>query len=234
MVRTVVRLSRSALSGVFFILYGLFSLPFAPLVPFLPPKAGRLAVRIFYRAFVAAARATGLFTVETSSGRPLPRGRVVVMNHVSLIDICVLLAALPDSVCIAKSSLKRNPFLSMVAKHLFITNDRGWDETRSKASAFIESGINVVVFPQGTRGGATLHRGAARIALAANAPVAPFRISYDPVVLAKGQPWWDVGGKTIRIRLEARPEIAPSCADGRPGAVALTEDIREALFPAVL
>ncbi|MBE6381832.1 MAG: 1-acyl-sn-glycerol-3-phosphate acyltransferase [Lentisphaerae bacterium] len=230
-----VRIARAALSGAFFVLYGLFALPFALVLPtpLVPPKVGRAVVRIFYRAFVLSARLTGLYAVSmpqaTRERLATIRGRVVVMNHVSLIDICIILAHLPDSVCIAKSATKRNPFLAAVVKKLFISNDLGADAAIREGVRFLESGINVVVFPQGTRGGDKFHRGAARLALASRSDIEAFRIAYEPVVLAKGQPWHDMGEHTIRISLDWRGTLHPVGPDGHRAAVDATRRIASIL-----
>ena len=151
------------------------------------------------------------------------------MNHVSLIDICVLLAHLPDAVCIAKASTKLNPFLAMEVRKLFIANDKGGAATIAEAKAHLDRGIHVVVFPQGTRGGAKFHRGAARLALATGAAIEAWHIAYDPVVLAKGQPWWDVGDRIIRIALAHRGTIRPEGPNDHRTAVALTARIAAAI-----
>ena len=214
MTRPWIRLPRSALSGAFFVIYGLFALPFAALLPFMTRRAGRLSVRLLYRLFVFLARITGLYAVRFDPPPPAPdgRGRVFVMNHVSLIDICVLLANLSDSMCIAKASAKRNPFHSVVVNRLMIANDSGGEKTVADAVRHIEEGVNVVVFPQGTRGGESLRRGAARIAL------------------AKGQPWWDVGDKIIRISVELRGTLRAERPNDRPAAVAMTDEIRRLIM----
>lgn len=223
------RFVRGALSGLFFLVYGLFALPFAVILPFLPKRWGRWAVRFFYRLFVFAARMTGVYRVVFAEGSrealAALRGRIVVMNHVSLIDICVLLSFIPDAVCIAKAAAKRNPFLSAVVRRLFIANDRGPEETVTEVRGYLSRGVNVVVFPQGTRGGGKLHRGAARLALASGTEIAAVRIDYDPVILAKGQPWWDVGDRIITIRLAFRGMLTPEGEDSHRNAVALTERI---------
>ena len=213
--------------------YGAFALPFAAVLPFLTRRAGRASLRMFYRLFLVTARMTGLYVVRFEPPPPSPdgRGRVIAMNHVSLIDICVLLANLPDSVCIAKASAKGNPFLSAVVNRLMIANDGGGEKTVAEAVEFISEGVNVVVFPQGTRGGETLRRGAARIALAARCDMVAYRISYDPVVLAKGQPWWDVGDKTIGISVELAGTLRAEGRNDRPAAVAMTEKIRRLIMP---
>ena len=240
MSRSWIRLPRAALSGAFFVLYGLLALPFAILLPFpfVPKSWGRWGVRFFYRLFVLLARLTGLYTVrrvaatkhsDDQTVADSSRGRIIVMNHVSLIDICVLLAHLPDAVCIAKAAAKRNPFLSAVVSKVFIANDKGGEVTLAEAKDYLDRGIHVVVFPQGTRGGENLQRGAARLALAAGADIQAFRIAYDPVVLSKGQPWWDVGDKIIGITLEDRGLISVEGPNDYHHAVALTRQIGAAI-----
>ena len=224
----VSRFLRSLLSGAFFVAYGVFALLFAPFLLVLPRCTGRAAVRIFYRLFVLTARWTGLYRVECSEAdRALiaaSRGRVIVANHVSLIDICIIFALLPDSVCVAKAAAKRNPVLAPFVSRLFISNDSGGEKALAEAKAYLASGVNVVVFPQGTRGGTTMHRGAARIALATRAETLAMRLDYDPVVLAKGQPWWDVGPRTIRIKVSAPGVLVAEGEANHREAVRLTSE----------
>lgn len=233
------RVARGALSGAFFAAYGVFALPFALLLPLLPRRTARAAIRLFYRMFVRFARLTRLFRVECdaadSAALASLRGKVVAMNHVSLIDIVVLLASLGDSVCIAKAAAKRNPFLSAVVRTLFISNDAGPERAVEESRAFLARGVNVVVFPEGTRVPADapehrLNRGAARLALAAGAGVAAVHISYDPPVLGKRQPWWDVGEREIAVRLSYRGICAADGGSSHRNAVELTERIRERIL----
>ncbi len=149
------------------------------------------------------------------------------MNHISLIDICVLLSVLGDAVCVVKAAAKRNPFLGVAVRKLFIANDTGVEETLAKGQALLESGVDVVIFPQGTRNGVKWQRGAARLALATGATIALYHIAYDPVVLAKGQPWWDVGDKVIRITLTEKGLLSPSGPNDHKNAVALTARLKE-------
>lgn len=224
---------RSLVSGAFFVAYGLFALPFALLLlpPVWPERAVRSVIRLFYRSFVFLAGLTGLYRVDLGGGE-IPaggRGRIVVANHVSLIDICILMAVLPDSTAIAKAAVMRNPFLSMVVRRMFIVNDGDPVETIGRVRKLIDGGVNVIVFPQGTRGGTRLHRGAARLALECGAEIACFRLHYDPVVLAKGQPWWDVGDRTIRIGVENTGTIRPEGCPGHHDSVLLTRAIASRL-----
>ncbi len=206
---------RYGLGAFFFFFYGVFALAFAPLMllPVWTKSGFRRIIRVFYRCFVALARLLGLFRVDldaaTRETLRTAHGRIVVMNHIALIDIVVILAHLPDSTAIAKSATLKNPVLSTVVKKMFLVNDEDPAELLARSAALVAKGVNIVVFPQGTRGGKKLHRGAARLALALKAPILPVRIDYDPVVLDKRHPWYYTGERTIRITLEAKREIVP-------------------------
>lgn len=238
----VVRFARGLLSGLFFLAYGVSSLVFTLLgVPFWCPARGvRAFVRGSYRFFVFMARVTGLFRVVLSPGdrRTLAacRGRVVVMNHLSLIDFIVLMAQLPDSSCVVKGGVRRNIFLRAVAKSVFLLNDGDTVETLAQATSLLRAGVNIIVFPEGTRMSADspkrrLHRGAARLALAAGTEILPVRLDLDPPVLAKGQPWWDVGDHTIAYALRVQEPIHSEGACDHVHAQALTRMIAARLFP---
>jgi len=245
--RSFVRLTRSGLAAAFFVAFGLGGLVIGcvcfPLLAFFPQRRMRALVRASYRLFVGAARVTGLFRVDISpSDRALlarTRGRVIVANHLTLIDIVILVATLPDSTSIAKAAAKRNFFYSQIVRRVFLVNDdpvRALDE----AQRLLAQGVNIIVFPEGTRTPADapsrkIRRGAAQIALHAAVPILPIRIGCDPPVLAKGQPWHDVADRTIVWTLRALDEIPVSRPpDGRgthAAAVALTERIFGTLWP---
>ena len=53
---------------------------------------------------------------------------------------------------------------------------------------------------------------------------------YDPPVLGKTQPWWDVGEREIVVKLSSRGAIAAEGESNYRNAVALTERIREKIL----
>lgn len=245
--RPFVRLMRSGLAAAFFLAFGLGGLVIGcicfPLLAFFSQRRMRALVRASYRLFVGAARVTGLFRVSISAADRArfarTRGRVIVANHLTLIDIVILIATLPDSTSIAKAAAKRNFFYSQIVRRVFLVNDdpaRALDE----AQRLLAQGVNVIVFPEGTRTPADaparkLRRGAAQIALHANVPLLPIRIACDPPVLAKGQPWHDVADRTIVWTLRALDEISvsrpPAACGTHTAAVALTKRIFDTLWP---
>ena len=231
------RLARGALSGVFFLSYGVVGILFTFLVlPFVrSPRAVRRTVRFLFRVFVATGRVTGLFTVAVEGDLSSAAGRVVAMNHLTLIDVIVLMAHLGDATCVVKGAIRRNPVMSRIVRRIFLANDDDPAVTLAAATRLLREGVSVIVFPEGTRTPADapehrLHRGAARLALAARADILPVRLAVDPPVLARGQPWWDVGARTVRYRLAVGSAIPADGPNDRAGAIALTERLKTAII----
>lgn len=249
--RLWVRLPRSALAAFFFLAFGLggllLGIVFFPLLLLLGSgrrsgRARRALVRFCYMLFVGVARMTGLFRVVASPDdrRKLAalHGCVVVANHTTLIDVVILLAMLPDATAVAKAAAGRNFFYSRVVNGAFIVNDDPAG-VLDAAKRLLSEGVNIVIFPEGTRTPLDarerkLRRGAAQMALHAEAPVHCVRIVSAPQVLAKGQPWWDVADHVITFSLSDMGEIPAEKYSGEvfhSAAVALTERIRARLFP---
>ncbi len=234
------RFARSVLGGFFFVAYALGGLAIGMVVfPALAllgaGRAKRAVVRASWRLFVGLARVTGLFRVEVSpEGRRRlaeARGCVVVANHPSLIDVVILVAMLSDSTALAKAATRRNVFHSLIVRGAFLVNDSP-GRLLEEAGRFLSEGVNVVVFPEGSRtpiGGELrpFQRGAAQMAARAHAPVLPVTIDFDPPVLAKGQAWHDLGARTIVVRLRVHDAIEPDSLSGATPhavAVALTDE----------
>lgn len=245
--RHIVRLARSGLAAAFFVAFGLGGLVIGcicfPLLAFFPQRRMRALVRASYRLFVGVARVTGLFRVAISSADRArlaeTRGRVIVANHLTLIDIVILIATLPDSTSIAKAAARRNFFYSQIVRRVFLVNN---DPARAleEAQRLLAQGVNIIVFPEGTRTPSDapsrkIRRGAAQIAIHAGVPIQPIRIDCDPPVLAKGQPWHDVADRTIVWTLRALDELPvsrqPEGHGTHAAAVALTERIFGTLWP---
>jgi len=127
--------------------------------------------------------------LETTGLEHLQPGQsyVFAANHLSWVDIWVLLVAIPGRVrFVAKRGLSFVPFLGpalRTAHHIFIDRKRllramaAYDE----AAAIMATGISAIVFVEGTRSrdGRMLpfKKGPFVLAIAAGAPVVPIRIS---------------------------------------------------------
>ena len=175
--KRTIRFSRSVLAAAFYLFFGIGGLVIGcccfPFLAFIGVRPMRTLVRASYKLFVWAAGAAGLFRVAISQSDRTRlasmHGRVVVANHITLIDIVILMAVLPDSTSIAKAAAKRNFFYSQIVRRIFLVNDDP-AHVLDEAQRLLAQGVNIIVFPEGTRTPANapfrrLHRGAAQLAL---------------------------------------------------------------------
>ena len=186
------------------LLLGLISLAWnlaASLLYWVMPRAsgrrvGRAAIAYGYRAYWAAIRPLGMLRLEAEvldTLRDEP-GLLIVANHPSLLDAMMLVARLPRSACVMKSSLMRNPFLAagaLLAR--YIPNDSAHVMIR-RAVADLRAGGQLVMFPEGTRTTRLplndFQPGFALIAKHAQAPVQTLFIDTSSPYLGKGWPLW--------------------------------------------
>ncbi len=238
--------ARSVLGGFFFVAYALGSLVlgavlFPPLALLRARRAQRALVKASWRLFVWAARVTGLFRVEISpedrARLAASRGCVVVANHPTLIDVVVLTSLLPDATAVAKAAAGRNFFYSLIVKGAFLMND---DPARlvEESASLLASGVNLIMFPEGTRTPVDAQkrewrRGAAQLAIRARAPLLPVSVVCDPPVLAKGQPWHDLAGRTVIWRIRVHEAIAPDSFPqqaSRSASILLMDSLRKKIL----
>ena len=128
-------------------------------------------------------------------------GHLVIANHSMLIDALFIMAYVDNICCVVKRDLCTNFFTRLPIRLAgFIPNDDRYLVERAKLK--LDSGENVLIFPEGTRNKHDLQldfrRGAANIAVISQAPVLPIVLCSSPRVLCKGDNWYQL------------PEITPS------------------------
>jgi 1-acyl-sn-glycerol-3-phosphate acyltransferase len=124
-----------------------------------------------------------------------PRPAVFVANHPSLIDATLLLARLPNTICIFKPALLRNPCLAPAAIMAGYASGNAGIDLIHEVAAELAAGQNLLIFPEGTRTTSgtpfnPLKPGFALIARRAGVPVQVLAVRVDREVLPRGQPWW--------------------------------------------
>jgi 1-acyl-sn-glycerol-3-phosphate acyltransferase len=165
------------------------------------------AMQWSFRVFVWQMTTLGVISYEISGRERLAgRGQLIVANHPSLIDVVLLIALLPQVDCIVKEALWRNPFLRGPVSWADYTPNRGSAEDLvAAAAAKLRQGRSLIVFPEGTRSvpgqPLQLQRGAARIALAAQAQLLPVTIVCEPIMLTKADPWYRIPPRRGHWRL---------------------------------
>jgi 1-acyl-sn-glycerol-3-phosphate acyltransferase len=193
----------------------------------------RRVIRGLFEFWVRWQHATRVVRIDWRGfEQPLAPGAVFIANHPTLVDATFLLARLPDTICIFKPALLRNPAIGPAALlGGYVGGVPGVDLVREVA-AKIAAGQSLLVFPEGTRTepGCVLNPlrpGFALIASRAKAPVQLIRITATLGLSQKGCPWWKapavLPGRfefTLDRRWEHDPARSPA---------ALTEEVERHL-----
>lgn len=78
-------------------------------------------------------------------------GAIIAPNHIALWDAVFIIAKIPETVCIMKGAILRNPFLGGGARLAgYIANDSS-SQMLKAASKQLEQGEKLLLFPEGTR-----------------------------------------------------------------------------------
>ena len=115
------------------------------------------------------------------------RSTVIVANHPTLIDVVVLISALPHPDCVVAGRLFNNFWIRKIVGQLFVNSSANPEELLERCRKSLHDGNNMIIFPEGTRtrpetAGKALKRGAAQIALRAGADILPIHIKTENLV----------------------------------------------------
>ena len=168
------------------------------------------------------------------------RSTVIVANHPSLIDVVVLISAIPHPDCVVAGRLFNNFWIRKIVGQLFVSSSANPEELLERCRKSLHDGNNMIIFPEGTRtrpetAGKALKRGAAQIALRAGADILPIHIKTENLVgLGKHESLFKVHIQGYaRLILEPHAMIAIDSFKREPfsqAARTLTEAIRNTIF----
>jgi 1-acyl-sn-glycerol-3-phosphate acyltransferase len=159
--------------------------------------AVRAAIRRLFETWLMWLHATRIVGVAWMGfeGEVLSPGTVYIANHPTIADATLILARLPDAICIFKPALMRNPAIGPAAVMAgYVKGDSGLDLIRA-AAAKVAAGQSLLVFPEGTRTapGTVLGKmkpGFALIADRAQAPVRLLIVKSSAELGTRGRPLW--------------------------------------------
>lgn len=168
-------------------------------------RAFRYLVHIVFRLFIRMMAALGIIRFDLSGAEAWlreQRGKVIIANHPSLIDVVVLIALMPHADCINKEALWRNIFIRGVMSAAgYIRNSGDIEAIVDACRASLEAGYSLIIFPEGTRTepGNNIHlqRGAANIALRCGVDMVSVLINCEPPTLTKHQSWYSIPSRRI-------------------------------------
>ena len=179
-------------------------------------RRAQFIIRQSLRTYVAMLRVLGVLKLEVVGARKLSscRGKLIIANHPTLIDVVLLTSLLPDSKCVVKSEIFRNRLMrpiAMAAGH--IRNDYEPEVLIEKCREALTAGSNLIIFPEGTRSipGRPLHfkRGFAHIAIMTGVILQTITITCKPITLLKGKPYYRIPDSRPSFRIEIADEIDP-------------------------
>jgi 1-acyl-sn-glycerol-3-phosphate acyltransferase len=135
-------------------------------------------------------------------------GTVYASNHVSWYDIFAIASVLPGYTFVAKAELRKIPIFGWGAKGAGVVflarqNRKSAFEAYESVATKIEHGLNVVVYPEGTRGEGyplrAFKKGPFVLAIAAGAPVVPVVVYGTREVMPKRR--FRVRSGTVHVHL---------------------------------
>lgn len=164
-----------------------------------------------WKFFTFIIQKLGTINVEIQGNFNDIKGKVIVASHPSLIDIVLLIGLIPNSLCLAKKELLKNPIMYNIVKSLYILNDVDYDEFQIKTQTALEQEFNIIIFPTGTRTlpneKIKIHKGSAQIAINTNTDIIPIKIEFDYPFLIKNHFPLDAGTKKINYKITKKDEI---------------------------
>lgn len=172
----------------------------------------RMTIHYSFRAYLRFMRGAGVLDLHTA-GRSLRDTRgIIVANHPSLIDVILIVAAIPDLYCVVKGAVWRNPFMAIVVRGAGYIPSDDIDRLVRESERVLSEGASLLLFPEGTRsvpGEAMRFRhGVSVLIHKSECPVVPVRIDVTPRTLTKGEPWYAIPRRRPEFTLRAGEPVA--------------------------
>ncbi|MCK9606576.1 MAG: 1-acyl-sn-glycerol-3-phosphate acyltransferase [Methylomonas sp.] len=204
-------------TGLSFFLFGamgilIWGLLFPLFEPFLGRRGDkkrrtRRLMQGIFRVYMNFMRVIGILNYQVQGRREqlLADGNLVIANHPCLLDIVFLISQIPNATCIVKPALIRNPFMRIPIRAMGYIYAEDPEMLVTRCAEELNAGSSLIIFPEGTRttpGKAIkFQRGAAAIALQAEAKLLPVTIGCHPTTLTKREKWYQIPEKRFTLSL---------------------------------
>ncbi len=156
--------------------------------------------------FIGLMHRIGIMTYEINGLEKLNRpGQLIVANHPTLIDIVFLISRIPAANCIVKEALWHNPFTRGPIVNAGYISNGDPEKMIDDCVACLQEGGTMIIFPEGTRSVQgkpyKFQRGAAAIALQADAIVTPVTLTCVPSTLTKAEKWHQIPERRFHLAM---------------------------------
>ena len=177
-------------------------------------RIARRSIAASFRLFLTVAKKLGVldYHIEGADILRQDRGCLVVANHPTLIDYVLLASVMPETDCLVKSALLKNPFLGGVIRAAdYLTNSQA-DTLLPACQQRLDQGDTILIFPEGTRTRfgekMTLQRGAANIAVRCGCDLRIVEIHCSEHLLDKQSKWYDTPPTKPLFSVEVRERVS--------------------------
>ena len=137
------------------------------------------------------------------------KNSIIVSTHPSFVDIVILMSIIPYSTCFVAEKLSKNPFFKGMVKLLLILE--GKDSWLNDAKQMLDNGLNVIMFPMGTRHRKTefprIRRGASLLAQKTGKNIVMLNLEQSFDFLQIHQPFYEAGSEPVVYNLSYIGEI---------------------------
>ncbi|WP_300014495.1 lysophospholipid acyltransferase family protein [Methylovulum sp.] len=138
-------------------------------------------------------------------------GQLILANHPTLVDIVFLLSRIPYASCIVKSELFHNPCMKGSIVNAGYISNGDPEQMINSCVDYLKSGGIMIIFPESTRTVPgveySFQRGAATIALLANAVVTPVTLHCSPSTLTKAEKWYQIPSRRFHLSMTVGEDI---------------------------
>jgi len=219
-------------TGLSFFLFGamgilVWGLLFPVFEPFLgrgetKKRRTRRLMQGIFRVYMDFMHLIGILNYQVRGRRELlaADGNLVIANHPCLLDIVFLISQIPNATCIVKPALIRNPFMRIPIRAMGYIYAEDPEMLVARCAEELNAGGSLIIFPEGTRTTpgkpVKFQRGAAAIALQAQAKLLPVAIGCHPTTLTKREKWYRIPEKRFTLSLHVGDHIrlTPVSGDG--------------------
>ena len=114
-------------------------------------KAYCNVIHTTWKFFCTMMQKAGTIKVELTNPEKIKnlKGKIIVANHPSYIDIVLLIGSVPNTICVAKKELKKNIFMGNIVKSLYLINDEESEKMLKNTDEIHKEGYNIVIFSVG-------------------------------------------------------------------------------------
>jgi 1-acyl-sn-glycerol-3-phosphate acyltransferase len=138
---------------------------------------------------------------------------LILANHPSLIDVIFLISLFPQSYCVVKTAIFKNPLIGNVVSSANYIPNEDTEMMLKRSIESLELGGSLILFPEATRSrsGRQLEfkQAAATIAIRSGQKCLPIIIRPDSVALTKEKRWWQTPAERTSYRIEVQKPIDP-------------------------